>query len=97
MLKVSNLVTTYLYHPTINSTCKKISDVRSGCRRGKNGSNLSGQSYVNAFLGACRLSHLIFVKVNLFPSNIRDLWYAIHTKEGIVKIVQKQLFTMNLK
>ena len=24
MLKVSNLVTTYLYHPTINSTRKKI-------------------------------------------------------------------------
>ena len=37
---------------------KKISDVRSGCRRGKNGSNQGGQSYV----GACRLSHLIFVK-----------------------------------
>ena len=27
-----------------------------------------------------RLSHLIFVKMNLFPSNIRDLWYAIHTR-----------------
>ena len=39
-----------------------------------------GRSYVNAFLGACRLSHLIFVKMNLFPSNIRDLWYAIHTR-----------------
>ena len=62
-----------------NSTWKKkISDVRSGCRRGKNGSG--GRSYVNAFLGACRLSHLISVKMNLFPSNLRDLWYAIHTR-----------------
>ena len=58
---------------------KKISDVRLGCRRGKKVIKVGGVTLMH-FLGACRLSHLIFVKTNLFPSNIRDLWYAIHTR-----------------
>ena len=41
---------------------------------------VGGVTLMHFFLGACRLSHLIFVKMNLFPSDIRDLWYAIHTR-----------------
>ena len=71
MLKVSNLVTTYLYHPTINSTWKKNFLMFA---QGVGGAKTEVIKVGGVtFLGACRLSHLIFVKMNLFPSNIRDL------------------------
>ena len=81
MLKVSNLVTTYLYHPTINSTWKKkFLMFAQGVGGAKTEVIKVGGVTLMHFLRACRLSHLIFVKMNLFPSNIRDLWYAIHTR-----------------
>ena len=80
MLEVSNLVTTYLYHPTINSTWKKIFLMFAQGVGGAKTEVIKVGGVTLMFLGACRLSHLIFVKTSLFPSNIRDLWYAIHTR-----------------
>ena len=77
MLKVSNLVTTYLYHPTINSTWEKKFLMFA---QGVGGAKTEVIKVRGVTLMHFRLSHLIFVKINLFPSNIRDLWYAIHTR-----------------